>query len=69
MNPVPLFDVEIERSLVASALIDGEAAQIVADVANCFEDKDARRVAQAIESLVRGGMRADPLTEIGRAHV
>lgn len=62
MNPVPLFDVEIERSLVASALIDGEAAQIVADVANCFEDKDARKVAQVIEALVRGGMRTDPLT-------
>lgn len=62
MTPIALHDPEIERSLVGAALIDQEAAQAVADVAGCFADDGAAKVARVVEALVRGGMSTDTLT-------
>lgn len=54
MTP-PLYDPTIERALVGMALIDGQAAQTVASISGCFEDKDAARVASVIRGVVDGG--------------
>lgn len=60
MTP-PLHDPVIERALVGLALIDGEAAQQVASISDCFEDKDAARVARVIRDVVDGGAHPTPL--------
>lgn len=51
----PLVDPTIERAYVGLALIDGEAAQRVATIAQCFGDGGARRVALAIADVVASG--------------
>lgn len=60
MTP-PLHDPVIERALVGLALIDGEAAQQVAAISECFEDKDAARVARVIRAVVDGGAHPSPM--------